>query len=324
MTRIRRSAISTDRPALGISSCLLGENVRYDGQLRRDEWIVGTLARHVNLIPLCPEMAIGMGMPRPPIRLMARSDGVHAEGEAAPELDVTVALREYGARMTEEVITISGYIFKARSPSCGLRNVNLFRLGNETPRLEGTGLYAAEWQARRPELPMEEEGGLGNPERRDSFIERTFALQRWQRAMARGITTRRLVDFHATHRWHLLNRGTPVLRALERLAAQAKVGDIDSASAAYLCAFMDALRPPATRTGHSRVFATLVKQLPRSLSKTDRTELSEALRRYRAGEVPRSVPVTLLVHHLRRAGNSDVAESPYLQPSPGEWALRGD
>lgn len=308
---------AADRPMLGISSCLLGENVRYDGTARCDEWIAGTLSRHVRLVPLCPEVAVGMGVPRPPIRLVSYAGGVRAEGVTEAGLDVTDALRAYGARMAAEVTDISGYIFKARSPSCGVVGVALYAPGSDAPHMTGTGLYTAEWQARRPELPIEEEGGLGDPNRRDSFLERVFALHRWRRATSRGSTADRIRQFHATHRLNLMSRGAGVLQGMD-----ARVKRRDSGGAGYLPAFMAALQSPATRAGHGRVLEYVSRRLRGAWSRADREEFSAALRAYRSGRIPFAVPATLLNHHLCRAGIDTFAESAYLNPSPGEWLVR--
>ena len=340
-------ASAAGRPLLGISACLGGENVRYDGVALRHDWIVGTLARHVRLVPLCPEVAIGMGVPREPIRLVQHGNAVRAEGVRDSRLDVTAPLAAYGVRMAETHAALCGYLFKARSPSCGPAGVPLFRAGSALPGADGGGVYAAQWQALRPELPVEEEGALGDPERWDRFVEGVFALHRWRTWMRGGATAERMRGFHAAHRNVLLTRGRLALEALERRVARmesepgtahAAAGTAHAASrtahaasgtahaasgtaASYLLAFMEIVRRPAGRRGHLRALTALAA--PLKLDRASRRELSAALEAFRRGQAPRLVPLTLLRHHLRRADEAAWRRDAYLNPLPHELALRG-
>jgi uncharacterized protein YbbK (DUF523 family)/uncharacterized protein YbgA (DUF1722 family) len=318
-----RSEKPTALPLLGISSCLLGNNVRYDGMLRRDDWILGTLSLHTRLVPLCPEVAIGMGVPRPPIRLLQHGDGLRAVGVSDSSLDVTAALRGYGEQMAEEHSDFCGYIFKARSPSCGLGSATIVQDDSGTPAGLGTGLFAAEWQRRQPEIPIVEEDGLANPPMRDAFLEQVFVLHRWCRAMAHGITAGRLLGFHAAHARLLRTRGVPGEARLARLARAAshKANEINSMGEAYLLALMSALRHPVSAAGHSRVLARAFTEIPRQPSRRARQEVSAALAAYRAGRLPRLVPLTLVRHYRRLASLPDT-DDVYLNPGPQELALR--
>ncbi len=310
------------KPRVGISSCLLGENVRWDGTTRRDAFILGTLARHFEFVPVCPEMAIGLGVPRPPIRLVGAPQSPRVLGVDDPAVDVTDALSAYGRRMAGELEEISGYILKARSPSCGVEGVLVYRMAGARPVKQGRGMYAQAFMAARPELPVEEEGRLGDPELRENFIARVFALGRWQALADRGMTAGKLVAFHTAHKLTLMAHGAGSYRALGRLAAQAGSQPIAALSRRYLLAFMAALRAPATRKLHGNVLTHLAGYLKRTLDTGDQAELHEAIRAYRAGDVPLLVPITLFRHHFRNVPHPFVEGQVYLSPHPSELALR--
>ncbi len=306
---------------VGISSCLLGENVRWDGSTRSDAYILGTLARHFEFVPVCPEMAIGLGVPRQPIRLVGAPEAPRVLGVEDPSLDVTDALAAYGRRMAGELTDICGYILKARSPSCGMERVLVYRPGGGRPVKQGVGMYARAFLAARPELPVEEEGRLGDPVLRENFIARVFAFARWQALAARGITPGRLVAFHTAHKLTLMAHGIGPYRSLGRLAAQAGTHPIGALSRRYLLAFMGALRTRATRKLHGNVLTHLAGYLKRTLERDDQLELHDAIHAYRVGEVPLIVPITLFRHHLRRFPNAWVEGQVYLNPHPSELAL---
>lgn len=165
------------RIRIGISSCLLGESVRYDGGHRHNETIVATLGKNFDLVPFCPEMAIGLGVPRAPIRLVQNTLGTRARGIADPALDVTHRLAAYAEKVAAELCNVSGYIFKAGSPSCGMQDVPVFGAGG-VPVAAGAGIYAATLMALLPGLPVEDEGRLTDPVIRENFIERVLVYHR--------------------------------------------------------------------------------------------------------------------------------------------------
>jgi len=308
-------------PRLGISSCLLGQRVRYDGHRKRDSYVSDTLARHFELVPVCPEVAIGLGVPRPPIRLVGSVTHPRAVGVDDPALDVTVALAAYGRRQARALDGICGYIFKSKSPSCGLERVKVYRRGAAAPRV-GTGIYAAAFRAAAPLVPLEEEGRLNDPARRDSFLERAFAYHRWQELKAAGVTAARLVEFHAAHKLVLMAHGPARYAALGRVVARAGRGSIRMTAARYIEGFMQALARPATRRMHANVLMHVAGYLKRQLDAGDRAELRQAIEAYRTTAMPLLVPVTLLRHHFRRHPDPWIARQAYLYPDAHELTLR--
>ena len=305
---------------LGVSSCLLGQRVRYDGDHKRDFYISETLARYFEFVPVCPEVAIGLGVPRPPIRLVGSAANPRAVGVDDPSLDVTTALATYGRRQGRALRGVSGYIFKSRSPSCGLARVEIFARGGGSRR--GTGVYAAGLRAVLPLLPLAEEEQLREPMLRDNFLERVFAFQRWQRLHASGITPARLVAFHAAHTLLLMAHVPTRCVALGRLTARADRRSVRSVAARYLEYFMEALAHPATRHTHAGALRRAAGYLAPRLHARDRTELRQAITAYRAGALPILVPVMLLRRHLRGHPDARLTGQYYLFPDPEELALR--
>lgn len=316
LTRGRESGLR-----IGVSACLVGQHVRYDGGDKRDAFIMNILARHLELVALCPEVAIGMGVPRQPIQLLRRSNGVHAIGVQTATLDVTAALRGYGARTSRELGDISGYIFKSRSPSCGIGDVPIYRQGRRRPTKKGAGLYAREWIKRRPLLPVEDEAKLLDPDVCDSFLERVFFYHRWQTLCAGGLSMRRLHNFHATLRLTLMAHASSesTLRAL-----LGKAGTRLSAKLArrYLAEWMRILKRRATRSRHTRVLHYLARRLASELKVGERRSLAREIERYHTARAPLIVPIMLINQHLRRQPLAGLDNQVYLNPSMAERELR--
>lgn len=305
---------------LGVSSCLLGQRVRYDGNHKRDVYINDALGRHFEFVPVCPEVAIGLGVPRPPIRLVGSVARPHAVGLDDPTLDVTEALAAYGRRQARALDDISGYIFKSKSPSCGLERVKVYARG--TNPQSGTGVYAAAFRASQPLLPLEEEGRLNDLALRDNFLERVFAYRRWQQLQAAGITAARLVEFHTAHKLSLMAHGPTRYVALGRLIARADRRSAKALGRRYIEGFMRALSHPATRRMHANVLMHAAGYLKRALDAADRAELREAIEAYRTSAAPRLVPITLLRHYFQRHPDAWIERQVYLAPEPAEMALR--
>ena len=305
---------------IGISACLMGEKVRYDGNHKLDTYIADTLGTVFDFVPVCPEVAIGMGVPRPPIRLVGDAARPRAVGIEDPGLDVTAALTAYGRRMALELDDIDGYIFKARSPSCGTARVKVFAEGRA--RGQGAGLYAREIMVRQTLLPVTEEEQLGDAAARDNFLERVFAHRRWRLLLASGFTPDKLVAFHSRHKLSLMAHGAAYYRALGRLVAQAGKQRSRQLCEQYGTEFMAALKHPATRKRHANVLQHLMGYLKKFLDHGDKAELLEMIDAYRLGQLPLIAPQTLLRHYFRRFPHPYVERQLYLYPEPDEMRLR--
>ncbi|WP_421621404.1 YbgA family protein [Alkalilimnicola ehrlichii] len=306
---------------VGISSCLLGEPVRYDRGHKRSAFITDILAAYFDFRPVCPEVAIGLGVPRPPIRLAGDPERPRAVGVRDPRVDVTAPLRAYGERMAGELDYISGYIFKSKSPSCGLFRVKVYGESGRAPSATGRGLYAQAITEANPLLPVEEEGRLNDPVLRENFIGRVYAYHRWQTLLAEGVTAERLVDFHTAHKLILMAHGRQGLREMGRLVAQAGHGNLERITEAYGALFMRTLTHKATRRRHTDVLFHLLGYLKRTLESDEKAEAVELIHDYREGRVPLIVPVTLLRHHFRKHPEPYVERQLYLHWQPAGLGL---
>ena len=310
-----------ERIRLGVSTCLLGATVRYDGGHKRDAYVTGTLSKYFELVPVCPEVAIGLGTPRPPLRLVRSGDGVRVRGVADPGRDVTDPLRDYGRTMAARLDGISGYLFKRGSPSCGMARVKVHG-GKGAPAGRGAGAYAAAFMAVQPLLPCEEEGRLGDPGLRENFFERVFVFRRWQELVRGGPSPAKLAAFHRDHKYLVLSHNQSACRRLGRLVAGAGRQEIGALAGEYADELMRALARPATRRGHRNVLEHLFGFVSRHLDAADRAEMVEAIDDYHAGFLPLVAPITLLRHHLRRHPHPWAEGQVYLRPHPKELMLR--
>jgi uncharacterized protein YbgA (DUF1722 family)/uncharacterized protein YbbK (DUF523 family) len=308
------------RLRLGVSACLLGQRVRYDGGHKRDDFVADVLGAQFDLVPTCPEVAIGLGVPRAPIRLVRMAGGVRVRGVRDAALDVTDALDAEAARVSGEQPNLCGYVLKKNSPSCGMECV---KVHTEAGRPDGraSGAFAAGLMARRPLLPVEEEGRLNDPALRENFIERVFAYARWQALLAAGASSAALVDFHSRHKYQLLAHNQAAYRRLGPLVAGAGRRPSDELLAQYGAQFMAALGRHASVGGHVHVLQHLAGYLKDGLDDADRAELHEAIDAYQQRRGPRLVPLTLLRHHLRRAPHPWATAQTYLNPDPREQVL---
>ncbi len=302
---------------IGISSCLLGQNVRYDGGHRLDAYITGTLSEYFEFHPFCPEMGIGLGAPRPTLRLVKIDHAVHCVGIKDPEMDATELLRSYAEQQKHLHAELCGYILKKGSPSCGMERVKVYT--DSQPRADGVGIYAEEMMRLNPLLPIEEEGRLGDPELRENFIQRVYVLYRWKAMQAEGLTASRLTNFHARHKLIIMSHED--YRDLGQLLAGLIKANLAQVAEQYILQLMTTLKKPATRKNHVNVLQYIQGYLKKDLSADDKAELCEVIALYRNGYVPLIVPLTLLKHHFRKTPDPDIAESYYLSPYPQELQL---
>ncbi len=314
--------IRTDwRPKIGISACLVGQSVRYDGGDKRDDFLTDILGHYVEWTPVCPEVEAGMGVPREPVRLVGGASGPLMIGERSFK-NWTVPMRRLTGRKARELqeLGISGYIFKSRSPSCGLRRVRIYR-DESVSRRRGRGLYAAGLMERMPSLPMEEEDRLQDPEVRENFIERVFAYERWQALNSQRKSLRRLNDFHAQHKFLLLAHSEAHLRRLNRMIATARQLTIHKTYNDYGVVFMAAVGVHADVKKHSHVLDRLARCLAERLSQKSREMLADMLRDFRRRKVPLIVPLTFIRHYAEEYRISDLQNQIYLAPTRAETML---
>lgn len=306
---------------LGVSACLLGAEVRYDGGHKKDSFLTDTLGPFVEWIPVCPEIEIGLGIPRDTLRLAGDEEAPRLVVQKTGE-DLTARMRRYAETKTRqlEALGLHGYVLKRASPSCGLFRVRVYRESG-TPSGGGRGLYADELVRRFPALPVEEEGRLNDAAIRENFIERVFAAARWRALLQAEPRPRDLVAFHAAQKFAILAHSPAHYAKLGRLVASAgartreKLGE-------YGTLFMEALAVRATRARHGNVLQHLAGFFKRQLDAPSRAELAELIQEYRGGLVPLVVPLTLVKHYVRNFDLTYLADQVYLSPHPKELMLR--
>ncbi|BAV34858.1 hypothetical protein SCL_2581 [Sulfuricaulis limicola] len=318
----KTTEVHSDKIHLGISSCLLGQKVRFDGNHKLDSFLSGTLGQFFEWVPVCPEVAIGLGIPRPPIRLVGAASAPRAVGVKDASIDVTDKLAAYGKQQARKLDDLSGYVFKSRSPSCGMERVKVYQHAG-VPAKSGRGIYADAFLSGQPWLPAEEEGRLSDPRLRENFIERVFVYRRWQELAAQGLSAGRLVEFHTRHKLALMAHDVEAYRALGRLVAQAGRKNLKESGRDYLLHLMQAFQRLATPARHANVLMHLMGYLKKHLDAGDKAELLGMIHAYRRGEAPFAAPLTLLKHHFRRHPDPYIAGQTYLNPDPRELLLRG-
>jgi uncharacterized protein YbbK (DUF523 family)/uncharacterized protein YbgA (DUF1722 family) len=294
-------ALSTeDRPIrLGVSSCLLGEAVRFDGGHKRDRFVTDLLGPLVEWVPVCPEVEVGMDTPRPALRLVEDRDGVRLV-EIKSGRDHTKAMQRYSARRVRALrnLDLCGYILKKDSPSCGMTRVKVYREKGMATR-RGRGLYASVLMEAYPNLPFEDEGRLNDPVLRENFIERVFTYRRISELLRGRWMAGQLIAFHTAHKLQLMAHSTAAYRELGRLVATVK-----------------------SRGRNANVLQHAAGHLKEKLDSGSRSELAELIHDYRKGVVPLVVPITLIGHHVRRHDIEYLKGQVFLEPHPKELMLR--
>lgn len=307
---------------IGISSCLLGNEVRYDGGHRRNDYITLTLAKYFEFVPYCPEVAIGLGIPRAPIQLVRRNDQILVRGVDDPDLDVTEALAGYARKIMPQIDGLSGYIFKRGSPSCGVEKVKVYNESTAAVEETGVGEFAYTLMKVRPEMPIEDEVRLMDPRLRDNFIERVFLLHRWRCHCKKGLTFKALEDFHRRIKYSVLVHGEQPYQDLAQLLAERSTMSIEQMASAYLQKLMLCMGEESKPEHHARVLMRICGHFDGKISAHDKKELLELLDAYCKEQLPLIVPMTMIRHHLGVHPNRDIELQFYTYPYASELMLR--
>ncbi|MGB5855991.1 MAG: DUF523 and DUF1722 domain-containing protein [Oceanisphaera sp.] len=304
---------------VGISGCLVGQKVRFDGGHKRSDFCTEQLAEFVEFVPVCPEMAIGLGTPRPSIRLVNQGEEVIAQ--TAKGVDVTAALRDYGRNMAAQFSGLSGYVLCAKSPSCGMERVRVYHESGKGNAKEGVGIYTQELMQAQPLLPLEEDGRLTDALLRENFVTRVFALHDWQCLCHEGITAAGLIAFHSRYKYLLMAHHRESYLQLGKLLSDLSV-DVSATADAYIEGLMQALSIIVTRKNHTNVLQHLQGYFKHMLNASQREELTDTITQYRQGILPLFAPITLLRHYLKEHPNEYLQQQVYLNPHPEALRLR--
>ena len=307
---------------LGISSCLLGNNVRYDGSHSRDRFLTDTLSHYVEYLPVCPEVECGLGIPREFMHLVGSPD--------TPRLVTGTTGKDYTDQMISWARTrvveleqekLCGFIFKKNSPSSGMERVKVYA-GKGAPVKEGIGMFARVFMEHFPLLPVEEEGRLYNINLRENFIERIFTFKRWRELLDDKISRAHIIDFHTRHKLLILSHSQNHYRTMGKLVAQVKDIPVKEFYKRYESLLMKALTLQATPKKHTNVLQHMMGYFKKQLSAQEKKELLEILDRYREGYLPLIVPITLINHYVRKYDQPYLRQQYYLNPHPVELQLR--
>jgi uncharacterized protein YbgA (DUF1722 family)/uncharacterized protein YbbK (DUF523 family) len=317
-------AIARDpQPILvGVSTCLLGEKVRWDAGHKHDRYLTGILGAYFRFVPVCPELEVGMGVPREPVHLTGDPQAPRMIGNQSGE-DWTERMNRYSRRKLKELVAmnLSGYILKRASPSCGMERVPVKGKGG-MKRKVGVGLFAAELKRRLPLLPTEEEGRLNDPGLRENFIVRVFAYHRVQELLRGRFKRGDVIAFHAREKFLLMAHSPKHYKQLGQLVAQIKDYTPSEFRERYTRLYMEALQVKATVPKNVNVLQHLLGFLREGLGERERDDIIRVIESYRAGLVPLIVPLTLLNHHVQVQQQEYLLDQVYLQPAPAELALR--
>jgi uncharacterized protein YbgA (DUF1722 family)/uncharacterized protein YbbK (DUF523 family) len=307
---------------LGISACLLGEEVRFDGGHKLDRFITETLGKFVDFVPVCPEVECGLGIPREAMHLVAAPDGPRLV-TVRTGVDHTERLLAWARKRVEELEReeLCGFIFKSDSPSSGMERVKIYS-GKGMAAKTGVGLFAREFMHHFPLLPVEEEGRLHDPGLRENFLERLFTLKRWRDTLALGPKPGHLVDFHTRHKLLIMSHSPKHYELLGKLVAQIKGIPQPELYEHYQTQLMEALRLKTTIKKNVNVLLHVMGYFKKNLSSAEKEELLEIIDEFRKEYIPLIVPVTLLNHYVRKYEQPYLKDQYYLHPHPIELKLR--
>ena len=323
MTSITITSVDTRPIKIGVSSCIIGEEVRWNGGHARQRWLTDVLWDFVDYVPVCPEVDVGMGVPRPTVRLERHGSGIRMI-DPKNEVDWTAAMNRLSRSRASEMEShdLCGFVLKKNSPTCGLERVKVVHEGGGGASKDGQGLFASALVHRFPHLPIEEEGRLNDPQIRENFVERVFAFRRVKDVFKSRWTVGDVVEFHTREKLLLRAHDEVRYRELGVLVANSKAIPRGAFKDDYMDRYMAALHRRATVAKHVNVLQHMVGFLRRVDDEAGRAEMQEAIQDFRAGLVPLIVPTTLIRHLAKRHDQPILLESSYLNPHPKELMLR--
>jgi uncharacterized protein YbgA (DUF1722 family)/uncharacterized protein YbbK (DUF523 family) len=315
--------MEANKPRVGISACLLGRKVRYDGQHKLDHYLVDTLGPFVDWVPICPEVECGLPIPRESMHVEGQGDELRLVTRKSGT-DHTPRMQEFIARRLPEVAQerLCGFVFKKSSPTSGLHDAKYYNSAG-MPAGRGPGIFAKAFVERFPLLPVEDEGRLHDADIRENFIERIFIMHRWQRMRAAGSSgLAELMAFHAAHKLIVMSHSPQAVKELGRLTADGKGREFDTLCDEYLGILMATLQQQASVSRHVNVLQHIMGYFKHELTSDEKQELLEVIGEYQRGLSPLLVPVTLLRHYVRKYDNEYLLGQLYLKPFPAELMLR--
>ncbi len=305
---------------IGISACLLGQTVRFDGGHQHDHYLTDVLGKYFEYHPLCPEVAIGLGVPRSSLRLIANAEGEPQAIMPNTGVNHTEALRQFADRAVPKLPEISGYILKKKSPSCGMERVRIYS-DKGMPIANGMGIFAQRLIENCPLLPVEEEGRLFDLRLRENFIKRVYVYAEWQRLVRDGLTYHHLLQFHSRHKLLLIAHHYGNSKLLGKLIANFSPDNLSTVAQEYIALFMQTLKRLPDRRHHGQVLTRIVATINKHLKPEQQKDVSKLIEEYLAGYVSLATPVRMIRHYLTQVGEPYLELQSYLKPYPEELGL---
>ena len=307
---------------LGISTCLLGEKVRYDGGHKLDRFLTDTLGQWVEYVTVCPEVECGLSTPREAMRLEGEPDNPRLVTNKTGK-DLTEIMVNWGEKRLKELEreNLCGYIFKSKSPSSGMERIKVYN-SKGIPGKKGVGIWARMFMERFPLLPVEDEGRLHDPGLRENFIERIFVMQRWRQMLAQKASPGKLVEFHANHKYQLMAHSVEGVRKLGKLVALGRSLELEDLLTQYFEELSHTMKLQSTLKKNVNVMQHMMGYFKKILESDEKKELLEIFEAYSREYVPLIVPVTLINHYVRKYDEPYLKKQNYLNPHPIELKLR--
>lgn len=314
--------MSNSEIRIGISACVLGENVRFDSGHKASVFVTQELSSYFSFVPVCPEVGIGLSVPRPTIRLVSNEERVALVETKDASKDYTQSMYEFSERKVDELepMNLCGYIVCAKSPTCGMERVKVYK--HQRADKEGVGLYTETLMRKMPWLPVEEDGRLHDPVLRENFITRVYCLYDFYQSMGEQATPGKVVAFHSRYKLTLMAHHPESYKELGRLVANIKQYQPQDFINEYRLGLMEALKNRASRKNNTNVLMHLQGYFKRSLTKEQKAELAQVIDDYRAGLLPLLAPLTLLKHYLKMYPDGYLEQQHYFEPYPQQLRLR--
>ena len=319
---LRRGNRMSDKIRVGVSACLMGEKVRYDGSHKHSHLLTDVLGPYLEYVPVCPEVGCGMPVPREALRLVGNDIEHPRLVTRKTGIDHTEQMQSWARKELERLadLDLCGFIFMPKSPSSGMERVKVYN-DKGFPVAKGVGVFARMFMERFPLLPVEENGRLHDPGLRENFIRRLFVMQRWRDMLKAGKTLGGLVEFHTRHKYMIMSQSPEMYSSMGKLVAAGKQWDIDELFDEYFAQLTSALHLKATIRKNVNVLMHIMGYFKRNLTSDEKQELLEIIEHYKQEHVPLIVPVTLINHYVRIYNQEYLAGQWYLHPHPLELKL---
>lgn len=287
------------KPVLGVSECLLGKEVRYNGGHKHSRYLTAVLSQYFDFRPICPEVQIGMTVPRPPVRLAQINDKIRVIATDQPETDYSDALRGLAIEVAPSMRDLSGFIFMQKSPSCGVKSTKVYGEKGQ-PLFMGDGAFSSELMQQLPLMPVTEIGRVNDSPIRENFISAVYAYFDWQTNVSEHLSAKSLIDFHHRHKLMLAAHNEKVAKHLGRLLSQLKGQTLEHIAHHYITEFMNAMKLPVSRKRHASILVRMQRYLKRKLDQSEKKELNGLIEHYKKGLVPLVVPMTLVRFFMKK------------------------